>query len=115
MIHHFPQTAMLEADALIGQHAVGSALQLAAYRDIRRVGAVIIDAGISLGVYADAQFSLSRAGDKDAQVRGDQHIGILAHRVIGLDSAPIERHHEGAVCRVVDGAILRQVNTAGRA
>ena len=78
MIHHFAQAAMLEVDALIRQHPVGPALQLAAHRDIGRVGAVIVDAGVSLGIDPDAQVGLSRTGDKDAQVGGKQHIGIFA-------------------------------------
>ena len=115
MVHHFLQTAMLEVDALIRQHPVGSAFQLAAHRDVWRVCAVIIDAGVSFGIYPDAQVGLSRAGDKDAQVGGEQHIGVLAHDVVGLDRTAIERHHERAAGGVVDGAVLRQVNAAGGA
>ncbi len=115
MVHYLAQAAMLEVDALIRQHAVGPTLQLAGNRNIRRVCTMIVDAGVSLGIYADAQVGLSRAGDKDAQVGGKQHIGILAHVVAGLDGAPVKRHHECAAGGVIDGAVFRQVNAAGRA
>jgi hypothetical protein len=61
MIYDFAQAAMLEVDTLVGQHPVSSALQLTAYRDIRRTCTVIVDAGITLRIYADAEVSLSRA------------------------------------------------------
>jgi hypothetical protein len=60
MIYDFAQAAMLEVDTLVGQHPVSSTLQLTAYRDIRRTCTVIVDAGIALRIYADAEVSLSR-------------------------------------------------------
>ena len=115
MIHYFAQAAMLEVDALIRHDPVRPALQLTGHGDIRRICAVIVDAGVALGIYADAQIGLSRTGDEDAQVGGKQDIGVLAYDVAGLDGAAIERHHERAAGRVVDGAVLRQVNGAGGA
>ncbi len=106
---------MLEGDTLIGQHPVYSAVELAADRNIGRVGAVIVYAGIALGIDADAEVGFSRARDKDAQVGGKQHIGVFAYDIVGLDRAAVERHHQRAAGRVGDRAVLRQVNTGGRA
>ncbi len=86
MIHDFPQAAMLEIDALIGHHPIGPALQLAAHGDVGRLCAVIVDTGVSVGIYANAQVCLPRAGDEDPQVGGQQNIRILAHRVVDLDA-----------------------------
>jgi hypothetical protein len=113
MIHHLVEAAMLEIDALIRHDAIGSAFQLAGHGDVRRLCAVIVDAGISLRIYPDAEVGLPWAGDEDAQVRGKQNIGVFAYDVIGFDGAAIERHHERAASRVVDGAILCEVDAAG--
>jgi hypothetical protein len=115
MIHHLAQAPMLEVHALIRHYPVRPAFQLAAHRDVRRVCAMVVHAGISLGIYPDAQVGLSRAGDEDAQIGSKQHIGILAHYVVGLNRAAVERHHKRATGRVVDGAVFRQVNAAGGA
>ncbi len=106
---------MLEIDALIGHDPIGSAFQLAGHGDVGRLCAVIVDAGVSLGIYPDAEVGLSRTGDEDAQVGGKQDIGVFAYDVIGFDGAAIKRHHERAAGGVVDGAVLRQVDAAGGA
>jgi hypothetical protein len=115
MVHHFTQTSVLEVHALVWHDPIGSAFQLAGHSDVWRIRAVVIDAGVSFGIHPDAQIGLPGAGDQDAQVWGDQDIGVLAHDVIGLDGAVIKRHHERAAGWVVDRAILRQVNGAGGA
>jgi hypothetical protein len=115
MIHHFAQAAMLEVHALIRHDPIRSAFQLTGNSDVGRICAVIVNAGISLGIYADAEVRLPRTGDEDAQVGGKQDIGVLADNVIGFDGAAVERHHERAAGWVVDGAILGQVDAAGGA
>ncbi len=115
MIDHFAQAAMLKADTLVRQHPVSASLELAAYRDVRRIGAVIVDAGVALGIHADTQVGTTRARDENAQVGGHQHVRILAHRIVGLNCAMVQGHHEGAARRIVNRTILSQVNTAGRA
>jgi hypothetical protein len=112
MIHHFTQAAVLEVHALIRHDSIGSAFQLAGHGDVWGICAVVVDAGVSLGIYPNAQVGLSRTGDEDAEVGGKQDIGVLADDVVGLNGAAIERHHERAARGVVDGAVLRQVNRA---
>jgi hypothetical protein len=113
MIHHLVEAAMLEIDALIRHDPIGSTFQLAGHGDVRRLCAVIVDAGISLGIYPDAEVGLPWTGDEDAQVRSKQNIGVFAYDVIGFDGAAIERHHERAARRVVDGAVFCEVDAAG--
>jgi hypothetical protein len=115
MVHNLVQAAMLKIDALIRHDPIRSAFQLAGHGDVGRICAVIVDAGISLGIYADAEVGLPRTGDEDAQIGSKQDIGVFADNVIGFDGATIERHHERAAGRVVDGAVLRQVDAAGGA
>jgi urease beta subunit len=106
MIHHFLQAAMLKADALIRKHAVGAALELAADGDIRSICAMIVDASVTLHIHTDAQLSLARPGDKNAQIGCHQHVRVFAHRVVGFDRAAIEGHHERTARGVVDGSVL---------
>jgi hypothetical protein len=113
MIHHLVQAAMLEIDALIRHDPIGSTFELAGHGDIRRFCAVIVDASISLRIYPDAEVGLPWTRDEDAQVRGKQDIGVFAYDVISFDGAAIERHHERAASRVVDGAVLCEVHAAG--
>jgi 16S rRNA C1402 N4-methylase RsmH len=113
MIHHLVEAAMLEINALIRHDPIGSAFQLTAHSDVRRLCAVIVDAGISFGIYPDAEVGLPWTRDEDAQVRCEQNIGVSAYDVIGFDGAAIERHHERAASRVVDGAVLCEVHAAG--
>jgi hypothetical protein len=74
MIHHFAQAAMLEIDALIRHDPIRSTFQLARHRDVGRICAMVVDAGISLGIYPDAEVGLPRTRDEDAQVGGEQDI-----------------------------------------
>jgi hypothetical protein len=115
MIHHLVQAAMLEIDALIRHDPIRSTFQLAGHGDVGRICAVIVDAGITLGIYPDAEVGLPRTGDEDAQVGSKQDIGVFAYDVIGFDGAAIERHHERAAGGVVDGAVLGQMDAAGGA
>jgi hypothetical protein len=115
MIHHLVQAAMLEIDALVRHDPIRSTFELAGHGDVGRICAVIVDAGISLGIYPDAEVGLSRTGNKNVQVGGKQDIGVFAYDIIGFDGAAIERHHERAAGRVVNGAVLRQVDAAGGA
>lgn len=103
---------MLEIDALVRHDSVRSAFQLAGHGHVRRICAVIIDAGISLGIYPDAEVGLPRTRNENAQVGGKQDIRVFAYDVIGFDGAAIKGHHERTAGRVVDGAILRQVDAA---
>jgi hypothetical protein len=113
VVDHLSQAAVLKTDPLVGQHTVSASFELAAYRDIRCIGAVIVDAGVSLGVDADAEIGVPRCRDEDAQVGGHEHIRVLAYRVVRLDRTVVQRHHEGAACRVFHRAIFGQVNAAG--
>ena len=97
MIHHFTQAAVLEVRALIRHDSIGSAFQLAGHGDVWGICAVVVDAGVPLGIYPDAQIGLPRTGDQDAQVGREQDIGIFAYDVVGLDGA--RRHYTRLHCQ----------------
>jgi hypothetical protein len=113
MIYDFAQAAVLEIHTLVGQYPVSSSLKLTTHRDIRRICTVIVYAGITLRIDADAEGGLSGTRNKNAQIGGKQHIGVFAHGVARLNGSTIERNHQCTVRRVVDGAVLGEVNAAG--
>ena len=106
---------MLEHDALAGLHAIGAAIEDAADEDIGCVDAGIVHAGVA--VVAKADFDIDGAGtaDEDAEIGGEQNIGVAAGSVAGFDGAVIESHHQAGCFPGGNTGVRGQVHGCGRA
>ena len=106
---------MLEHDALAGLDAIGSAFKDAADEDIRCVRAGVVDAGVAVVPQANLYIHGAGSADKNAEIGGEEDIGVAAGGVAGFDGAAVKSHHEAGSFASGDAGVSGELHGGGRA
>lgn len=115
LIDNFMHASVLEHDALAGLDVIVAAVEDAGDKDVRRVGAAVVDAGITVFAEADFDFGGAGSADKDAEIRGEEDVCAAACGEAGLDGAMIHRHHEAGRIAGGRGGIRGELDGGGGA